>query len=197
MVSGSAATSAKASRPPSGPFRPRSCWHRARRQRHRMGRGRHRGGDSHGDGCSWPGRPRLRRPARADAGWPRGPGRATGRVRPDGSLRPADRTDDPRQYARELGVRSLDVSCWNCRHRAVLGADRWSDEVAVPTFGPRMVCTGCGIIGADARQNGRRLHSPSGHATVVRKRSSIDGRETTVLWMSITDAGRKAMGPAS
>jgi hypothetical protein len=24
---------------------------------------------------------------------------------------------------------------------------------AVPTFGPRMVCTGCGIVGADARPN--------------------------------------------
>jgi hypothetical protein len=40
---------------------------------------------------------------------------------------------------RELGVRSLDVSCWTCQHHAVLSADRWSDDVAVPTFGPRMV----------------------------------------------------------
>jgi hypothetical protein len=53
----------------------------------------------------------------------------------------------------ELGVRSLDVSCWLCRHQAVLSADRWPDDVVVPTFGPRMVCTGCGIIGADARPN--------------------------------------------
>jgi hypothetical protein len=35
----------------------------------------------------------------------------------------------------------------------VLSADRWPDDVAVPTFGPRMVCTRCGIIGADARPN--------------------------------------------
>jgi hypothetical protein len=54
---------------------------------------------------------------------------------------------------RELGVRSLDVSCWNCHHKAVLSADRWPDDVAVPTFGPRMVCIGCGILGADARPN--------------------------------------------
>ena len=46
---------------------------------------------------------------------------------------------------RQLGVRSLDASCWNCDHQAVLSADRWPDDVAVPTFGPRMVCTGCGI----------------------------------------------------
>jgi hypothetical protein len=50
---------------------------------------------------------------------------------------------------RELGVRSLDVSCWNCHHQAVLSADRWPDD------GPRMVCTGCGIIGADARPRWR------------------------------------------
>jgi hypothetical protein len=36
---------------------------------------------------------------------------------------------------RELGVRSLDVSCWNCHHQAVLSADRWPDDVPVPTFG--------------------------------------------------------------
>ncbi len=38
-----------------------------------------------------------------------------------------------------------------CHHRAILSADSWPDHVPVPSFGPRMVCTGCGIIGADAR----------------------------------------------
>jgi hypothetical protein len=52
---------------------------------------------------------------------------------------------------RELGVRSLAVYCWQCHHQTVLSADRWPDEVAVPTFGRRMVCTRCGIVGADAR----------------------------------------------
>jgi hypothetical protein len=28
-----------------------------------------------------------------------------------------------------------------------------ADEVPVPTFGPRMACRRCGIIGADARSN--------------------------------------------
>jgi hypothetical protein len=36
-------------------------------------------------------------------------------------------------------------------HMAIMSADPWSDDVPVPTFGPRMVCTRCGIIGADAR----------------------------------------------
>jgi hypothetical protein len=40
------------------------------------------------------------------------------------------------------------VPCWLCHHQAVLLADRWPDDVAVPT-----VCTSCGIVGADARPN--------------------------------------------
>ena len=54
---------------------------------------------------------------------------------------------------RPNGVRSLDVSCWQCHHRVILNADPWPDQVPVPSFGPRMVCTRCGIIGADARPN--------------------------------------------
>jgi hypothetical protein len=47
-------------------------------------------------------------------------------------------------------VWSLDVCCWECHHRTILSADPWPDHVPVPAFGPRMVCTQCGIIGADA-----------------------------------------------
>jgi hypothetical protein len=54
---------------------------------------------------------------------------------------------------RENGVRSLDVSCWQCHHRAILNVEAWPDHVPVPTLGPRMVCTRCGIIGVDARPN--------------------------------------------
>ena len=54
---------------------------------------------------------------------------------------------------RQNGLRSLDVSCWQCHHLAIMSADSWPDDVPVPTFGPRMVCTRCGIIGADARPN--------------------------------------------
>jgi hypothetical protein len=54
---------------------------------------------------------------------------------------------------RANGVRSLDVCCWVCHHRTIMSADPWSDEVSVPSFGPRMVCTNCGTVGADARPN--------------------------------------------
>jgi hypothetical protein len=56
---------------------------------------------------------------------------------------------------RQHGIRSLAVACSICHHEAVLSAEPWPDDVAVPTFGPRMVCTRCGIIGADARPNWR------------------------------------------
>jgi hypothetical protein len=38
---------------------------------------------------------------------------------------------------RANGVRSLDVSCWQCHHRAILSADPWPDHMPVPAFGPR------------------------------------------------------------
>jgi hypothetical protein len=50
---------------------------------------------------------------------------------------------------RANGVRSL--GCWLCHHRAILSAEQWPDSAPVPAFGPRMVCTRCGVIGADAR----------------------------------------------
>jgi hypothetical protein len=49
---------------------------------------------------------------------------------------------------RANGVRSLDMSCSLCHHRAILSAQPWPDHVLpVPMFGPRMVCTRCGIVG--------------------------------------------------
>src|SRR5215469_8380102 len=54
---------------------------------------------------------------------------------------------------RAQGVRSLWVVCDLCHHEAVLNVDGYGDAVPVPAFGPRMVCTSCGIIGAFARPN--------------------------------------------
>jgi hypothetical protein len=52
---------------------------------------------------------------------------------------------------RENGVRSLSVMCELCHHEAVMNVDAFDDAVPVPAFGPRMVCTSCGIVGAFAR----------------------------------------------
>lgn len=56
---------------------------------------------------------------------------------------------------RENGVRSLAITCgalW-CHHKAILDVADYADDVTVPSFYPRMVCTVCGAIGADARPN--------------------------------------------
>jgi hypothetical protein len=54
---------------------------------------------------------------------------------------------------RANGVRSLSVTCELCHHEAAMNVDAFDDAVPVPAFGPRMVCTVCGIIGAFARPN--------------------------------------------
>jgi hypothetical protein len=60
---------------------------------------------------------------------------------------------------RELGVRSLAVTCELCHHEAVLPADGWPDTVLVSAFRPRMVCTICGVVGADARPDWREMRA--------------------------------------
>jgi hypothetical protein len=48
--------------------------------------------------------------------------------------------------------------------REALDVDQHGDEVPVPSFGPRLVCTYCGTIGCDARPNwaeqGSRMVTP-------------------------------------
>jgi hypothetical protein len=52
---------------------------------------------------------------------------------------------------RENGMQTLSVSCLRCHHQSTLDVDRYSDDMTVPSFGPRMACTACGAIDADAR----------------------------------------------
>lgn len=55
---------------------------------------------------------------------------------------------------RENGVRTLAVWCSGCgQHHRVLDVSKYADDVTVPSFGARMVCTVCGAIGADVRPN--------------------------------------------
>jgi hypothetical protein len=59
------------------------------------------------------------------------------------------------QNMRENGVRSLSIQCHQCRHEVVMNVDHLPGDLTVPPFGPRMVCTKCGMIGADVRPNWR------------------------------------------
>jgi hypothetical protein len=54
---------------------------------------------------------------------------------------------------RQNGVRSLDVMCHGCRHEVVINVDQYPGDLLVREFGPRMVCTKCGMVGADVRPN--------------------------------------------
>jgi hypothetical protein len=54
---------------------------------------------------------------------------------------------------RQNGVRSLQVMCHGCRHEAVLNVDQYPGDLLVREFRPRMVCTKCGMVGADLRPN--------------------------------------------
>jgi len=52
-----------------------------------------------------------------------------------------------------LGCRDLLVYCasgW-CHHSATLNGDFLPDDTVLLTLDPRMVCTACGLIGADVR----------------------------------------------
>jgi hypothetical protein len=100
----------------------------------------------------WPGT--TSRSRRAPAGTCRGTPGAN--ILSGMSTRPRSQIGPPMTLGnmRANGVRSLDVCCWLCHHRAIPSADPWPDHMPVPAFGLRMVCTRCGIIGADARPNG-------------------------------------------
>jgi len=56
-----------------------------------------------------------------------------------------------------------------CHHEARLDVERWPDHAMVSMFGPRMVCTRCGIVApapgriGESRRRGRA--SAAGHAT--------------------------------
>jgi hypothetical protein len=62
---------------------------------------------------------------------------------------------------RENGVRSLAVRCMRCHHETTLDVDGYADDVVVPSFGSRIVCTACGARSMPTRDrtgmSGRRF----------------------------------------
>ena len=56
---------------------------------------------------------------------------------------------------RANGVHTLGVRCmaFACHHETTLQVNAYGDDIPVPAFGSRMVCTRCGAIGADVRPN--------------------------------------------
>ena len=91
---------------------------------------------------------------------------------------------------RENGVRSLAWEVPLCHHEAVLDVSAWQDQIPVPEFGPRMVCTNCGVIGADARPNWKEQperESLTGDTVAIssayaRGSSTAASSSTSALW---------------
>jgi hypothetical protein len=54
---------------------------------------------------------------------------------------------------RQNGVRSLEITCHQCRHKTIMNVDHLPSDLTVKSFEPRMVCTKCGTIGADVQPN--------------------------------------------
>jgi len=63
---------------------------------------------------------------------------------------------------RQLGVRGLLVSCLNpqCRHEVTVSVDDYADEIEVPSFAARMVCSKCGSERVDVRPNWKEMPIP-------------------------------------
>jgi hypothetical protein len=60
---------------------------------------------------------------------------------------------------RQLGVRGLLLVCLdpNCRHEATFGVDDYADEIELPSFAPRMVCSKCGGKRIEVRPNWKEM----------------------------------------
>jgi hypothetical protein len=57
-------------------------------------------------------------------------------------------------YRRCHGVWTIRIYCGNrvrCWHSAIMHVDFLADEVVLKSLEPRMVCTQCGLVGADVR----------------------------------------------
>jgi hypothetical protein len=66
---------------------------------------------------------------------------------------PSENKVEPMDLAntRRNGVWSLEVACFGCRHEVIVNVDEHAGDLRVKGFGPRMVWTKCGMIGADVR----------------------------------------------
>ena len=76
-------------------------------------------------------------------------------------------------HIRGHGVTRLIVYCeslW-CNHSATLNADWLPDEAVLLDLDPRMVCTACGLIGADVRPDWSQ-HTTRSTAGAAHRRGS-------------------------
>lgn len=66
-------------------------------------------------------------------------------------------------YRNDHGIRTFTVYCLNgvrCWHQAVVTFEDLPDETIAKSLDARMVCTQCGLVGADVRPNFRTTIPP-------------------------------------
>ena len=76
--------------------------------------------------------------------------------RKPGRSRPAGPLPTLGHYRHVHGIRTATVHCLNgvrCWHQAKLNLDFLPDDTIAKSLDARMVCTKCGMIGADVRMN--------------------------------------------
>jgi ribosomal protein L37E len=76
--------------------------------------------------------------------------------------RPSKKTMAPSDPAtlgamRELGVRSLYITCSACGYASTVNADDWRDDVLIKSFGPNVKCAKCGHVGGVVRPDWSEL----------------------------------------
>jgi hypothetical protein len=82
---------------------------------------------------------------------------------------------------RDLGVRSLFVTCELRHYEAVLSVERRSDAVLVRAFPVALVCTRCGIVGADTRRPLLVTEARVGGLELLKPRRAPPGRNAPRL----------------
>jgi hypothetical protein len=68
----------------------------------------------------------------------------------DGPLPPKYKIEPMDLANMRRNARSLVVACFGCQHEVIVNVDKYPGELLVREFGPRMVCTKCGMVGAPA-----------------------------------------------
>jgi hypothetical protein len=64
---------------------------------------------------------------------------------------------------RDLGVRSLYITCIACGYASTVNADDWQDDVLIESFGPSVQCAKCGHVGGVVRPDWSELRGAAGN----------------------------------
>ena len=73
---------------------------------------------------------------------------------------------------RDLGVRSLYITCSACGYARTVNADDWQDDFQINSFGPYVQCAKCGHVGGIVRPDWSELRGVAGNRKPYRRKES-------------------------